>query len=382
MSPLKGSTGSVPPRPFRQPVVLGRGIADCRAQAGPRGAARPAGQVVEEGTHVARWVEERIEHQGWEPEHGGQHDRRHDDGGPPQGLPGPTARQPHPDEGPAADHHDRDRVAHVGLHEEDRDEGESEQVLRPAARHQPALEHEQGEEGDRDIGVPDDQQDRAPGADVGERHDGRPGCLAPESTGDVGEPGQPHDRGGLQQRPANQRGPRRPTEHGGHRGQQVEEDRPRMAPAEPAVGADQRRVAGEGPDVADPEVDGGLVLDRQVRMPPALDQDGHDRGQGHQGERDPGGRRGPRRQPGSVGARGALRSGDAGGRVGVDADRPPVARAHGGQAIPGPGTHPVFAPLPHRQGFRQSARSLTSTGTSGDPATPSPRAPLALLPQQ
>ncbi len=79
----------------------------------------------------------------------------------------------------------------------------------------------------------------------------------------------------------------------GEQGHQVVHGRSGMVPAEPAVGPGQRGVGGEGPDVPDPEVQDGLVADGDVDTTPALDQDGDDGGQGHQGDGHGGHHRGP-----------------------------------------------------------------------------------------
>ena len=298
---------------------------------------------------VARPVDRRVDHQGHEPQHDQHHQR-----GPPQGPPphrptGPVLAHQQPHDGPGADGQHGQGVAHVGLHEEGPDEGQAHQSTRLARPHQPRLEQQEGEEREGEIGVPQLLEDPRSGGPVGQGDHGQPRDhppQAPRLPRQAGDPGHGHP---LQEHAADQRGPGPLARHPGEQGQEVVHGRPGVVPAEPAPGAGERGVRGEGPHVADAQVQGGLVPDGHVDPAPPLDQDDDDRQEGHDG--DGHGRHGVRPDPPAAGpVRRPARTGGGGcrGRHLIDQGhgirrvgrtggiRSPRARSSGGDCRGGP----------------------------------------------
>ena len=248
-----------------------------------RGRSQTQGEL-DQSDRVARPVGECVDHQGHEPQH-----RQHDQRGPPQGPSphrptGPVLSHQQPDEGPGGDGQHRQGVAHVGLHEEAPDEGQPDQAPALARPHQPRLEQQEGEEGEGEIGVPQLLEDPRSGGPVGQGDHGQPRDHPPQATRFPGQAGDPGHRRSLQEHVADQGGPGPLARDPREQGQQVVHGRPGVVPAEPAPGPGERGVRGEGPHVADAQVQGGLVPHGHVDPTPPLDQDGDDRQQGHQGD--------------------------------------------------------------------------------------------------
>jgi len=142
---------------------------------------------------------------------------------------------------------------------------------------QPDQAAEQDEERKRHVRSPRLQDGRRADGDVARAHDSHPQRQRPQAAPTPRNDGCPHHGRRLEHDEPNLGGPRRAAEQRRKRGDQPERQRPGVIPAVAAVGPNEGDVARE--HVADPQIDHGEVLHRQVRPTHPRDDGGHERQQ-------------------------------------------------------------------------------------------------------